>query len=59
MSQQESSLQSLIKIERTQSHKLNQNEAKWIVKMDESKSKSLKIIQNSPKWGKMVQSLPK
>ena len=28
-------------------------------KMDESKSKSLKIIQNLPKWGKIVQSLPK
>ena len=35
------------------------NERKWIEKMDESKSKSLKIIQNLPKWGKMVQSLPK
>ena len=30
-----------------------------MVKMDESKSKSLKIIQNLPKWGKIVQSLPK
>ena len=59
ISQQESSLQSLTKIERTQSHKLNQNEAKWIIKMDESKSKSLKIIQNLPKWCKIVQSLPK
>ena len=27
--------------------------------MDESKSKSLKIIPNLPKWGKIVQSLPK
>ena len=35
------------------------NERKWIEKMDESKSKSLKIIQNLPKWGKIVQSLPK
>ena len=26
--------------------------------MDESKSKSLKIIQNLPKWGKIVKSLP-
>ena len=26
--------------------------------MDESKSKSLKIIRNLPKWGKIVQSLP-
>ena len=35
------------------------NEPKWIVKMDESKSKSLKIIQNLPKWSKIVQSLQK
>ena len=35
------------------------NERKWIEKMDKSKSKSLKIIQNLPKWGKIVQSLPK
>ena len=27
--------------------------------MDESKSKSLKIIQNLPKLGKIVQCLPK
>ena len=47
------------KLGRAQSHKLNQNEAKWIVKMDGSKSKSLKMIRNLPKWGKIVQSLPK
>ena len=28
-------------------------------KMDESKSKSLKIIRNLPKWSKIVQSLAK
>ena len=47
---------------RVQFTKFNQNrknpvaqiepyEPKWIVKMDESKSKSLKIIQNLPKRG--------
>ena len=49
----------IIKIEISQLYIGAENERKWIEKMDESKSKSLKIIQNLPKWGKIVQSLPK